>query len=279
MVIPFFAAVGGAVNMVLSKKVLSKHKMSYKLFLAITTAILFLMCLILSPFLIAIHPGALVPVNVFLLIFVGVLSFIYNLLFFHGLQEESLNETETVWMFLPLLIVILSLIFYPAERNYYIFIPALISGAALILSHIKRHHVDFSRGAHLILLSVVVAAFEAIFIRYLLDFYNPFSLYFVRIGIAAILMWLYAKPHVGKVKSKSWLYIIILSVFVLIQFIFTYWSYAVNGLVYTMLILNLLPVMIFAYAWTLGKERFEWKKFLAAIVILGCVIAVQILGH
>jgi drug/metabolite transporter (DMT)-like permease len=279
MLIPFFASASGAVNLILSKKVISKHKLSYKIFLAVTFAIIFFIMLLFSPFLLHIHPGALNTVNVFLLVFVGLLAFIYNLLFFHGLQKESLNETETIWMFVPIAIVILSVIFYPAERNLYVFIPALISGAALFLSHIKRHHLKFSSGAHLILSSVLLIAFEAIIIRYLLQFYSPFSLYFVRVGIAGIFTWLYARPHVGKIKPVSWLYLIIICIFVLIQFLFTYWSYAVNGLVYTMLILNLLPVMVFGYAWTFGKEKFELKKFLAAVVILGCVIAVQILGH
>ncbi|MCK4670058.1 MAG: DMT family transporter [Nanoarchaeota archaeon] len=279
MVIPFFAAAGGAISLVLTKIVLSKQKVSYKVYLAITFALLFFAMLVLAPFLLRIHPGALSPANVFLLVFVGLLATVYNLLFFHGLQEESLNETETIWMFVPLIIVILSVIIYPAERNLYVFIPALISGAVLILSHIKKHHLRFSSGAHLILGSVFLISFEAIIIRYLLQFYSPFSLYLVRVGIAGILTWLYVRPHVGKIKPITWIYFIFTCIFVLIQFLFTYWSYAVNGLVYTMLILNLLPVLVFAYAWTLGHEKFEWKKFVAAIVILGCVVAVQILNH
>lgn len=279
MIIPFSAAVSGALNMILSKIVISKQRMEYHIYITVTMVMLFLMSLILSPLLISVHPGALAPINVLILAFVGILAAVYNLLFFHGLEQESLNETETIWLFLPLFITVLSLIVYPAERDWSVVIPTIISASALLLSHIKKHHVNFSAGAQLLLGSVFLMSIEALFLRYLLQFYSPFSLYLVRVGIASMLLILYVRPNVGAVKRKSWMYMFIICPLVLVQFLFTYWSYSVNGLVYTMLILNLLPVIVFAWAWTKGKERFEWRKFIAAFVILGCVIAVQILGH
>ncbi|MBD3259509.1 EamA family transporter [Candidatus Woesearchaeota archaeon] len=276
MIIPFIAAISGAVGLVFSKHLLSE-KIDYRLFASFAMLQLFIIMLFLSPIMFEASPEMFTTTNIYLLVITAVLATAYNIFFYHGLSEDTLVDAESIIMISPLMTTILAALFFIDERNLYIFIPAMVAGSALLLSHIKKHHLIFSRGDEYLLLAVVFLAIEALLLKVLLRTFMPFSVYFLRVGIVAAILWLVVRPNIARLSYKQIVKMGIFNIFVMVQFLLTYASYKIHGVVYTTLILILLPVFVISWAFIVEKERLELRKFIAIAVILLSIIAVQLL--
>jgi drug/metabolite transporter (DMT)-like permease len=276
MIIPLIAAISGAVSLIFSKKLLAE-KINYRLFASISMIQLFFIMLFLSPVMFDVKASMFTVTSVLLLVFVGGIVAAYNLFFYHGLSEDTLVDAESVIMISPLLTTLLSIVFFVDERNLFIILPAIAAGGALIFSHIRKHHLIFSKGDEYLLLSLGLVAVEALLVKLLLRSFMPFSAYFLRVAIVAFILWVVVRPQFTRLPFRTIIKMAIFNVFVLTSFVLIYSSYKIHGVVFTTLVMTLVPVIVVCWAFIVEREKLELRKFIAIAVILASIFAVQFL--
>jgi drug/metabolite transporter (DMT)-like permease len=148
--LPIFGAIALASGTILEKIVLRKKKINIKLY---QTAGFLAIVLVMIPFIFffwKLDPAALELKNIFIFALVIFFSIIANLLIFYSLKWEKISNLEPARILEPMFVIILALIFSffvtdLYERNLNIVIPAFIAAAALIFSHVKKHHLEFNK--------------------------------------------------------------------------------------------------------------------------------------
>tara|TARA_Y100000034_G_scaffold91319_1_gene110142 strand:- start:177 stop:1019 length:843 start_codon:yes stop_codon:yes gene_type:complete len=276
-IIPTIAAVSGSLEMFLNKFILSREKVNYKLFTSVSFLLLSLIMLIISPFFFEFSSDFFLPINLILLVVIVIIGTIANVLLFHGMKAEKLTEIDALFVFGGFFTILLTALIYADERNPYILIPAVIASIALILSHVKKHHIKFHKTGLMVLGATLLFAFENVIVKYLLVTYNAFSLYFIRSFLIMLVLVIYFKPNLKKLNGKKYFHLTVTQVLIIVQLVLTYYSFQRFGVVYTMLIMTLMPILLYIYALVWLKEKLEWKKAVAGVVILVCVVVAQVL--
>lgn len=271
----FFLAVGTVLErFVLKVKNIEVNAYQTASFLAIMVA--------LSPLLYffwRVDPGALDARNIFIFCLVVLFSIVANLFVFYSLKGEKIvnlvpaKEMESV--FVILLAIVFSFIFGGLyERNFHIIIPALISGAALLFSHIKRHHLQFNKYFVSAIFGSLFFAIELILSRLILDLYSPITFYFLRCSAIFLISLIVLKPNFQGFTGKIGWQILLTGVAWAGYRVVLYYGYLSVGIVFTTLILMLGPVFIYIFAHFFLKEKMSWKNFITAIIIVASVVYV-----
>lgn len=277
MFFPLGAALATAISQTLTKVGVSKEKIHGTYVATLTPWIMLVICLIISPFLINLNEFSQVVNYWPLFLIVGIIAAAYNLLFYKGLELESVAELQPFFLFSHIFTVSLAVLIFPSERSLPIFIAVVISSIALILSHVEHKHLFVSKGAALILLNAFMFAVEAQFIKVLLENFSPLTIFIVRILIMGVILLLIFRPKISFKQDKKNLTLVLLSVFFIIQYLFTFTGYAKFGISYTTLILTTYPLFVFAIDYLFLKEKIRKKIVLAAVIIAVIIALVQII--
>jgi len=75
---------------------------------------------------------------------------------------------------------------------------------------------------------------------------------------------------------KALPFLIITNLLTTIAWILYYFSYQISGIIYTVLIFSLQPLLVYAASLIFLKEKFHWKKFAAFMITLAAIIISQI---
>ena len=147
--LPVLGAIALAGGTILERIVLRKKKVGVNLYQTASFLAIVIFLLPLIYFFWKMDPGAMEPKNIVIFFLVIFFSIIANLLVFYSLKWEKVGNLEPARILEPLFVILLAIIFSffaenLYERNLKIIIPALIASLALIFSHIKRHHLQFS---------------------------------------------------------------------------------------------------------------------------------------
>ena len=276
--LPVVGAIMLASGTILEKLVLKEKKVNIKLY---QTAIFFALVVAMLPFVWFFwraDPAAFTLTNILIFAVIVVLSIIANLFVFYSLKWAKVSRIEPARMLEPLFTILLALIFSYFfgttlyERNFKIIIAAVIAGIALVLSHIRKDHLKFSKYFIAATLGSFFFASELVVSRLLLDFYSPLSFYFIRCSAIFLISYAMFRPHFSKLDAKSKIHILITgAVFVAFRLI-VYYGYTTLGVISTTLIIMLGPIFIYIFAWKFLKEKLRWRNLVAAAIILGAVL-------
>ena len=298
---PIIAAVISAANTLYEKSIFNHKRRKYKLYVPIIFFFAFLiMAIFVYPFLGTVEKEAFQPLFLFLLITTVALAAVANLLYYRGFQRELLSEIQPFVVMSPLLTVVIASVIYPDERNWKILTLALIAAITLIVSHIEKRHIKLDKGIVFIIGAVVLGAIETNIVIELLYFYSPVALYTIRTGLVALILFIILKPFSYYTKRKKILPIIrclfskskknkqdieifndikklvLVSLAWVSIMTLVYYSYHQMGVVYTVLIMMVVPVLVVFGGHFILKERNSKKKDIVAMfIVLACVIAAQ----
>lgn len=278
IIAPFIAAISQAGSATLDKFIISKQGVNFKLYLVASFFIIFLITL---PFFILFgHIGEEAREIYWIGLFiVGViLASIVNLLFYFGLEHERLTEIQPVRLLAPLFTVILASIVFKEERSLLVIILAVIASLALIWSHLEKRHLVFSKYLLPVLLySVVVSPVGAVVTKKLLTVYSPFAFECLRASLVFLVLLLVLKPNFKALTKKNTGSLVATNILTTICWILVFYSYIWLGIVHTVLIMTLYPILVYVFARIFLKERLYWKNMVAAAIILLCVTLAQIM--
>lgn len=280
LITPILSAVLQASSVTLDKITLSIKKITYKTYTSISFPLIllfnFIIFLIFSP---PLSISQFTTKFIILIIISSVLSILGNILFYKALKKDYLNELEVISLLSNIpLIIITSIIFVSERTNIFIIALALISSTAIVWSHWKSHHFQIAKNSLLFLLFIIlVSPFRGVISKILLTEFNPISLQLVASIIPAIFFSAMFWKSDKNLNWKSFFLLIATNILTTIAWILYYFSYQKIGVVHTVLIFSLQPLLVYFASFFILKEKFHWKKFVAFLIVLASIILAQII--
>ncbi len=274
------ASVSQAGSSTIDKYIVSKQKINYKVYLIISFFIISILTLPLFLFLGHVKPEASQLFWIILLLIGVIITTGVNIVYYSVLRHEKLSEMQPVLLLAPLFTVILTSIVFKEERNSLVIILAIISSLALLWAHIKKEHFSFHKYLiPLLILSIIISPINAIISKKLLTVYDPFSFEFIRTSLALFVLYIFLHPNFKTLKKKSPKYLIYTNILTTLAGIIVYFSYIKLGIIQTVLIMNLMPMLVYIFAYIFLKEKIYWKNVVAMLIILACVTINQIYAY
>ena len=276
--LPFLGAISLAAGTILEKIVVKRKNIDIKFY---QTAIFFVIMLVMLPFIYfywKFDPQALQPLNIIIFSLVIIFSLLANWFVFYSVKGENVSNLEPAKMIEPLFVVLLAILFSffidsgMYEKNLKIIIPAIIAGLALILSHIKRHHLKFNKYFLSAILGSFFFALELVISRLILDYYSSLTFYFLRCAFIFLFSLIIFRPKMIQMDKTLTSYIFITGIFWVLYRVIIYYGYVNLGIIFTTLIIMVSPIFIYLFAHIFLKENLSWRNIIASIIIIGCVL-------
>ena len=273
---PILAAILQAGSFTLDKVILSIRRVNFKTYTGISFPLIFLITLVI--FFIFRPPLSfdLLTGNLWWLLLISIgITIVTNLIFYRALDNDHLGEIQTLNLLHNIPIIIFASIIFTDERNFYIIIPALIASSAIIWSHWEHHRFKIAKYTlPFIIWSLSIAPIGASILKILLVSWNPISLELVRSGVIALILGPLFIKYAQRISLKTFSLLLITNILTSIAWILFYFSYQRLGIIYTILIFSLQPLLVYFASVFLLKEPLHWKKVTAfAIVLLSIGIA------
>jgi drug/metabolite transporter (DMT)-like permease len=275
--LPILGAIALAGGTIIEREILKKKAMDIKKYQTLEFLAIVLVMLPLLYFSWRVDSPALQLKNILIFAGIIILAIIANMFTFYSMKGEKVSNLEPAKMLEPLFTILLALlfsIFFGSlyENNTKVILPALIAGATLILSHVKREHLNFNK----YFLSAIVGSFffalELIISMLILSYYSSITFYFLRCATILIISLIICKPKLSGIENKLKLKIFFVGIIWVIYRVATYYGYMKIGVISTTLVLMLGAVFIYIFAKIFLKEKISTRNIIASVVILGCIL-------
>jgi len=277
---PILAAILQAGSFTVDKVVLSIRRINFKTYTGVSFPLIFLITLVI--FLIFRPPLSLdlFAGNLWWLLLISIgMTVATNLIFYRALDDDRLGEIQTLNLLSNIPIIIFSSVIFANERNFAVIIPALVASFVVIWSHTENHHFKIARHTLPFLVwSLSIAPIGALISKALLGSWNPISLELVRSGAVALILGPLFFKYASKISFKAFLLLLATNILTSIAWILFYFSYQRSGIIHTILIFSLQPLLVYLAAVFFLKERLQWKKTLAFAIVLLSIGIAQIIG-
>lgn len=284
MIIPIFGAFFEAAGTILDKKILKDRHMNFKNYTVYGFLAIVLVMLPFIYFLWNINNEAFQLNNILIFASIVVISVFANLSMCYAIKRETVTEIEPIKLMQPLFTILiayfLSFFFdiYSKERNFSILILSIVASIALILSHVKKHHLKLDKYIIAGILGSLFFAIELSISKMLLPFYSSFTFYFLRCLFIFMITLIIFRPKLSTIPNKSKILLLIVGIIWGIYRIILYYGYLKIGIVFTTMLFILSPVFIYIFAKIFFKEKLSWRNILSAAVIIICVVIAMILN-
>lgn len=276
--IPVIGAIGVGGGTLLEKLVLRKRKITPRSYQAVAFLAIIIVMIPFLFFFWKMEAQAFSLTSILVFFGIVVSSVLANVFVFYALKWEKICNIEPARLLEPLFVILLAVIFSFIfgqtlfERNTQVLIPALVAAVALIASHIKKHHLEFNKYFIAAIIGSFFFAFELVLSKFILNYYSPISLYFLRCLFVFIISFLIFKPKLKDIDKKARWEIVAASAIWVVYRVMTYYGFQTLGVIFTTLILMLGPIFIYLFAWKFLKEKPGWRNIAAAIVIIASVL-------
>lgn len=279
LIFPIGASVLQAASFTLDKMILSVKKVTYKTYLGISFPLIFFITLII--FFIFRPPlsWSLFSGNaLYLIIALVILVLVGNLIFYRTLKSEKISEVETLSLLGQITLVIYTGIIFPLESKPSVIFLALLCSASVVWSHWRKGHLEIAKKTKLYLFwTILITPFTMVISNYLLKTWNPISLELVRNGLVALVLGPLFLRYEKKASVKALLLLLATNILTTIAWILYFFSFQKFGIVQTVLIFSLQPLLVYFASIFLLKEKLHWKKLASFIIILASIAISRII--
>jgi len=278
--LPIIGAFLEATGTLIEKKILKNKKISSSTYTTFSFLAIVLVMLPFIWFFWSANSQALKPGNLILFALVIISAIIGNLLTYYSLKREKISEFEPIWLMQPLFTIILAFFVYGSERRFEVLIFALIASISLIAAHIKKHHINFDKYSVSLLVGCLFFAIELVASKPILNFYSPFTFYFVRCVFISVIMFLMFRPKFKNLGGKkNNLLILLVGVMWAVYRVILYYGYLSYGIIFTTTLFILAPVFLLIIAAIFMKEKMTVRQIVSTIIILVCVAGAIYFGN
>jgi drug/metabolite transporter (DMT)-like permease len=274
--LPILGSIALAGGTVFEREILKKKGMDIKKYQTIEFLAIVIVMLPLLYFSWKVNSQALELKNI--LIFAGVIicAIIANLFIFYSMKGEKISNLEPARMLEPLLTILLALLFSLFftglyDNNTKVIIPALIAGVTLILSHVKREHLNFNKYFLAAMVGSFFFALELIISVLILNYYSSITFYFIRCTAIFLISLIIFRPKLSNLNGKFKLKMLFVGIIWVVYRVATYYGYLKIGVISTTLILMLGTVFVYIFAKIFLKEKISTRNIIASVVILACI--------
>lgn len=277
---PFLAVILQASSLTLDKTILLFRRIGYKTYIGVSFPLIFVVDLV--AFLIFRPPLSLElfygSIGWFVL-FSIIITIIHNIFFYRALKNDTLGEIQTLDLLKVIPTIFLISFIFSDERNLFIIIPALTASLATIWSHWEHHHFKIAKKTWPFLIWVLLAApVDAALSKVILTTWNPISLELISSGVVALILGIVFYRQIQKVTLKVFYYLVATNILTSIAWIMFYFSYRRLGIIYTVLIISLQPLLVYFASIFILKERIQSKKVIAFAVVLISIVVARVIG-
>ncbi len=279
LIFPVGASILQAASFTLDKAALSIKKVTYKTYNGVSFPLAFIFTLIIFfIFKPQLTFDFFTGKYLWILLLSIILLLITNIIFYRSLEYDSLNEVQSISLLSNVALIIFSALIFTSERNFLIVFLGMLASGSVVWSHWEKHHFQIAKKTFPFLLwTITIAPFSGIISKMLLEIWNPISLGLVRNGaIAVIFIPLFFKK-IKSVPGKAIPLLLLTNLLTTIAWILYFFSYQAIGIVHTVLIFSLQPLLVYFASIFFLKEKFNWKKFTAFIIILASIATGQII--
>jgi drug/metabolite transporter (DMT)-like permease len=278
--LPFVAVVLQSGSFTIDKVILTLRRVSYKTYTGISFPLIFLFTLVIYSILRPPLSFSLFAGNSWWMILLLVFLIIgTNLFFYRALDSDNLGEIQLVGMLSNFPLILFSAIFFKDERHFITLVASLIASFTIVWSHWENHHLKILKYTLLFVLwTLFTAPLRGIISKELLASWNPISLQLVTYGAVALVLGPFFSKHYEKISGRAIVLLVATNILTSVAWILYYFSYQISGIVYTVLLFSLQPLLVYFASIVLLRERFKWKKFTAFIVVLASVAMAQVMG-
>lgn len=275
---PVIAAVLQASSQTIDKVTLNIKKVTYKNYTAISFPLIFIFNLII--FLIFrpelslnLFSGIFLP----LLIVSVILGIGTNIIYYKALKKEKLGEMQTIGLLNRVPLILFAGLFFIDERNPVTITLALVSAFAIVWSHWEKHHFHLAKRTWPFLIwTLAISPFGGLISKKLLEIWNPISLQLVISAVEAIVFFSIFRKSLAKTPGKAIPFLIATNLLTSIAWILYFFSYKSQGIVFTVLVFSIQPLLTYFASLFLLKEKPHWKKITAFIIVLASIAISQI---
>jgi drug/metabolite transporter (DMT)-like permease len=276
---PIVAALLWAGSFALDKEILNMKRVNWRRYLLASFILLFVVhaawfALIRPPW----H-WALLTGTFFLLLLVNTVRHVgANILYYRALQHDDLNELNLWSMFHSIPTIIVTGILFADERNWIVVIPALVASIAVVWSHTNHHKLVIRRRtAPYIIWSFISAPMGAIIAKILLREWHPVSLGLaLHVALAVVFVALYHRSW-KPVGTSSSLMLLLTNIMVGSASVLVMFGYQRLGVVYTVLLFSLHPILVNVFSSVFLGERITRKRSIGFAVVLASIVVAQLL--
>lgn len=275
------AAILQAGSFALDKAILNLRKVDYRRYTLLSFPLIAILtgigwCIIRPGTPLAALTTGIMP---WILLGTALAQIISNILFYRALQNDTLNEIQLWSMFQRVPIIIVAGFLFADERNWFVLTLAIIAALAVVWSHTNHHRLVIrKRTAPYILWILLWAPIGAALSKIILRSLDPVTMELARsIPIALVFLLLYhsaARP----IGARSWIYLLVTNLLTTTAWLLYYYGYQQLGIVRTILVFSIQPLLVYLGSLVLFRERFIVKRFIGFVVVLGSIIAAHLLG-
>jgi drug/metabolite transporter (DMT)-like permease len=166
---------------------------------------------------------------------------------------------------------------FSAERNPITLVAAFIASAAIAWSHLHRTHFHIApKTMPFIVWAVVAFPVMGLITKQLLLVWHPVALELFRDAALAITLAPLFYRYSRKISRKAFWFLVLTSFLASVSFILYDFSIQRSGIIYSTLIFALQPLLVYFGSLVFLKERFQWKKMVAFVVVLVSIIVAQV---
>jgi uncharacterized membrane protein len=277
---PLLSALLQASSFTLDKFILSIKRVGFQHYIGVSFPLIFVISLVI--FFVS---GVGLPASGFsgllllLLLLSVLLAVIVNIIYYRALDADKLSVLEPIDLLSNIPTILLAALIFSGERSPAIILLGAIASLAVLWAHVEKHHLKFAKYSKpFFFYKLTIAPFGAIISLKLLEVWNPISLEMVRSGLIALVMLPLFWSKLKSLPHKSLPYLIITNILTTAAFILYYFSFQRLGIVHTILIFSLQPILVYLFALIFLKEKFKKKNFIAFIIVLISIILAQIVS-
>lgn len=278
--LPLIAAVVHATSLTFDKVILSVHDVDYRAYLRfgypmyfIAMAALFLLFSPPLPF--ELFQGELLA----LFLASAAVMLIWSITYYRALDDDGLGEVQTLDLLHYIPVVVVSAVLFSDERNMYVVVAALVAAGAVFWSHFEHHRVAIARRTlTFVAWAAIAAPLEAVLAKTLLVYWHPVAFATVRAGVIAVAIFLLFSKHAQRMPVRAMRLSFLPAALSAIAVTLYFYSFQRLGIVYTVLLFSIQPLLVYAAAVLFLKEQFHWKKAVAFVIVLCAITAAQILS-
>ncbi len=274
---PILAAFLQSCSFTLDKIILEIKGVNFKTYTGVSFPLIFLVNLIIfwivkPEFSMEILSGTWIFVALSIL-----MTLVTNIMFYRALDDDRLEEIDMLHLLNVFPVILFTSLIFSEERNFFVIIPTLISSAAIVWSHWDHHHFKIAKHTLPYLIwSLLMAPFGAPISKVLLEAWNPISLEVLRTGVLALILGLMFFKQVEKIEFRTFLILVLTNILTSFAWIFFYYSYQQSGVIFTILIFSIQPLLVYFSSVVFLKEPLKWKRALAFFIVLCSIISVQL---
>ncbi|MFA7244529.1 MAG: DMT family transporter [Patescibacteria group bacterium] len=269
------ASIGYAGGVVADKIILCRHRVPVLRFIPLLFIWLAIISAIFLPLYGSINwNGLLTAQYIILFILLIVVAVTWNIFYYKGIQKEEIHEFELIMLLSPLVTILLATIFLPKERDWTIFVAAVVASGALLATRFRHHHMKIGRTAWQTMLAMVLMSAESIFIKEMLAVMSPVTLYFIRTAIVGLVFLIAYRPKLFSMPRTAYGLTIISAIFGVVQMVLKFYGFDSLGVVETTMILVLGPFLVYFASSYYFKEQLYKRDIFAAVIVILCILFV-----